>query len=349
MELLVKTPLGLEKIAAERIKELEESVEVSVKPHGYDGLVIVEKCSDKYGLARRIENEVLEAEKVMLIEEVVPSVMEKIAEAAARIAEQKILRDESFAVRTVRRGRHDYSSIDVNVKVGAAIAKRIEAPVNLDCPDKIVQIEIIQDRAGICILDGKSEWRKMGREKKSSLPFFERVSIIQMPYLGPLVGTRQIGSRIGRAVQAYEVEELVIAPNRAVDASELAAFIQGVEEGIDSRYQVQRRSYARSVKRVRMLVQDLYQLVRQRSGEPMIVFEPEGIEIRRAVDRLREVFARGGRVNFLFGSREGIPKGVFRRADLVLDLAPEVTLPTELAAPVGLASIYTALSLLSQE
>jgi len=345
MEIIVKTPLGLEKIAAERIRELEEGCVVTVRPRGYEGLVIVEKCSDKYQLAGLIEDEVLEAEKVIIIEEVVPARIDAISEAAARIAEQKISQDESFAVRTVRRGKHEFTSIDVNTRAGALIAARVGAPVDLDYPDKIVQIEIVQETAGIGILDGRVEWRKMDRDKKSSLPFFSRVSVVQMPYLGPHEGVRQIGSRIGRAVQAYEVEELVIAPSKAVDAGELTVFIQGIEEGIESRYQVQRRSYSRPARRVKVLVQDLYQLVRERSGEPIIVFEPEGVEIRRATSKLREIFSQRGKVNFLFGSRDGIPKGIYRKADLVIDLAPEITLPTELAAPAALVEVYTALSM----
>ncbi|MEM3588743.1 MAG: SPOUT family RNA methylase [Nitrososphaerota archaeon] len=349
MEILVKTPLGLEKIAAERIRELEAGVEVVARPHGYEGLVLIEKCGDKYRLARLIEDEVLEAERVIAFEEVVPARIEAIIDAAVRVAEGRVSRDESFAVRTVRRGRHEFTSVDVNAKVGARIAASIGAAVNLDYPDKIVQVEILQDRAGISILDGRAEWRKMDRDKRSSLPFFSRVSIVQMPYLGPPEGARQIGGRIGRAVQAYEVDELVIAPNKAVDASELVVFLQGIEEGIESRYQVQKRSYSRTARRVKVLVQDLYQLVRERSGESLIVFEPEGVEIRRAVNKLRDIFSRGGRVNLLFGSREGIPKGIYRRADLVIDLAPEITLPTELAAPAALAEIYTVLSMETQD
>jgi tRNA acetyltransferase TAN1 len=85
--------------------------------------------------------------------------------------------------------------------------------------------------------------------------------------------------------------------------------------------------------------------VRERREEPMIVLEPEGLQIRDALPKLRELFSRGGRVNLLIGSREGIPKGVYRIASLVLDLAPGITLSTELAAPSTLATIYTALNI----
>jgi len=348
VEIIVKTPLGLEKIAASRIKEIDETASLTVKPNGFEGLVIVERCRDKNELVNRIEQEIPEAEKIIKVERVVEALPEKIAEAAAEISRNRIRAEDTFAVRTVRRGRHDFTSIDVNVKVGSSVVDATGASVNLDYPDKIVQVEIIQDRAGIAIIDGKTEWKKMDLGKKSSLSLFRKISVVQMPYLGSAEGAREIGARIGRAVQAYEVKELVIAPNKPVDAIELATFIKGVEEGIESRYTIQKRSYARRVSKTPVLVQDLYQLVRERREEPIIVFEPEGVNIREAVDKLSEIFRKHSRVNFLLGSREGIPKGVYRIADMVIDLASDITLPTELAAPTALAAVYTALNMLGE-
>ena len=345
MEIIVKTPLGLEKVVASRITELEEGVILTVKPNGFEGLVVVEKSRDGKTLARRIEEEIPEAEKVIVVEETVKSELDEIAEAASRLASEKIQSPESFAVRTVRRGKHSFTSVDVNIKTGAEIVKRTGSPVNLEHPNKIVQVEIIQDRAGIAVLDGHAEWRKMSREKLPSHRLFRKISVIQMPYLGSAEGAREIGARIGRAAQAYEVRELVISPNKPVDAFELATFIKGVEEGIESRYNIQRKSYSRKVERIRVIVQDLYQLVRERRNEPIIVFEPEGKQIREAADKLDEIFRSSKRINFLLGSREGIPKGIYRIADIVIDLASDITLPTELAAPAALTAVYTVLNL----
>lgn len=75
---------------------------------------------------------------------------------------------------------------------------------------------------------------------------------------------------------------------------------------------------------------------------------PLGLE-KVAASRIREIVSGVRRVNFLFGSREGIPKGVYRMADLVVDLAPAITLPTELAAPSALTAIYTALNLMGED
>lgn len=343
---MIKTPLGLERVAAARILEIEPSTRLEVKPRGLKGLIVVESCPNGAKLYERILSEVPEVEHVVPVEAEVEADLDRIAEAARRLAEEKISGDESFAVRTIRRGQHPFRSIDVNVRVGAVVQEATGAPVDLDNPEKILQVEIVFDRAGLAVLDGGSEWRKMRPGKHPSTKFFRRVSVVQMPYLGSLEGAREIGARIGRAVQAYEVMELIVAPNKPVNGFELAAFLEGVRDGVESRFRVQRKSYGRRVEAVRVLVQDLYQLVRERGKEPMIVFEPEGLQLRDAAPRLRKLLERSGRVNFLFGSREGIPKGVYRMADLVIDLAPGVTLPTELAAPSALTAIYTALNLM---
>jgi len=173
---------------------------------------------------------------------------------------------------------------------------------------------------------------------------FRRFAVVQMPYLGPLDACRTMGVRIGREVQNFEVRELVVAPIGVIDALQLKMFLDGVFEGIESRYEVQRKSYGRDVHKVKVYVQDLYQLVRDRRNETIIVFEPEGEHISKVVDKLYKLISESkGRINLLFGSREGIPQGVYRFADLVLDIAPGVTLSTEYAAAAALIAIGTVL------
>lgn len=349
MQLIVKTPLGLERVVASRIAELEPSATMTVKPRGLEGLIVIESCYDKKGLLKKILDDIPEVESAIPVEAEVKADPDSIAKEASRLAMSTISKDDSFAVRTVRRGRHDFTSIDINVRAGSAISQATGACVNLDFPDKVVRVEIIFDRAAIAILDGKSEWKKMGQGKRMSTFFFNRVSVVQMPYLGSKEGAREIGARIGRAVQAYEVRELVIAPNKPVDAFEMSYFIEGVREGIESRYKVQKRSYGRELRRVPVTLYDIYQLVRERRHEPLIVFEPEGLQVRDSAEKLVNLMSRSKRVNFFFGSREGVPKGIYRIADMVIDLAPGVTLPTELAAPVALTAVYTALNMANME
>ena len=349
LQLIVKTPLDLERVAAERISELDPDAVLSVKPRGLKGLIIVESCRDRESLRKLILREVPEAESVLRVDIEASARLDEIVEKAVEVAGNLIREEDSFAVRTVRRGRHDFSSLDVNVRVGSAVQAKTGARVDLENPSVVIHVEIIFERVGISVVRGEREWRKMAPGKKPSFKLFSRLSIAQMPYLGSIEGAREIGRRIGRAVQAYEVRELIVSPNKPVDAFELEAFISGLREGIGSRYEIQRKIYARKVEKVRVLVQDLYQLVRERRNEAMIVLEPEGLQMRDALPKLRELFSRAGRITLLIGSREGVPKGVFRLADLVLDLAPGITLSTELAAPSALAAIYTALNISGED
>ena len=342
--ILVKTVLGMENVAASYIEELDPNARILVAPYGLKGLVIVEASKNKYELAKEIEEKVPEAEKVLVAEAYVRADLQEMARIAAEVAKKHIGSDETFAVRTVRRGRHNFTSIDVNVVVGDAIRKATGASVNLRYPNKVVAVEIVHDKAYICIYPGKKEWKKMRPGKYPLYKIFRRFAIVQMPYLGPLDACRTMGMRIGREVQNFEVRELVIAPIGVADALQLKTFLDGVFEGIESRYEVQRKSYGRDVHKVKVYVQDLYQLVRDRRNEVIIVFEPEGEYVSKVADKLYKLI-RGskGRINLLFGSREGIPQGVYRFADLVLDIAPGVTLSTEYAAAAALIAIGTVL------
>jgi len=341
--ILVKTVLGMEKTAASYIEELDPGAVVTPSPRGFKGLVLVKPSKDKSRLAKEIEEKVPEAEKVLIIYGCAPADPREIAEVAAALAPSYMRSSETFAVRTTRRGRHSFTSIDVNVVVGDAVRKATGASVNLRYPDKVVAVEIIADRAFISFYPGSMEWRKMKPGKYPLYKLFQKVSIIQMPYLGPLDACRTMGVRIGREVQNFEVGELVVAPIGLVDALQLKTFLEGVFEGIESRYQIQRKSYGRKVRRVPVYIQDLYQLVRSRRDEPIIVFEPEGDYVSKKAKEVLELFKKGKRVNMLFGSREGIPEGVYRFANLVLDIAPGITLSTEYAASSALIAVASVI------
>ncbi len=344
-DILIKTRLGFEKIVANRVREIDGEAIVIPSPKGFKGLVLVKAGSmDPYDLVRRILDEVVEADKVIPIDSVVEARLDAMAEEVARLARERIGSNESFAVRTTRRGRHSFTSIDVNVVVGDAVRKATGASVNLRYPDKIVLVEIIADKALLSIQPGSIEWHKMSPEKKDLRRLFSRITVVQMPYLGPRESIIAMGKRIGREVQNFEVRELVIAPIGLVDAVQLKLFIDSVLEGIESRYEVQKKSYPHKPHKVPVYVMDLHQFVRERGDEVLIVFEPEGRYIGELVDELYDkVLKTRKRVNLLFGSREGIPLGVYRYADLVVDIAPGITLSTDYAAAAGLIALATVL------
>jgi len=344
-DILIKTTLGFEKIVAARIREIDPSAEIIASPRGFKGLVLVKAGSlDPELLLKEIENKVLEADKIIRIEGITKAVPEEIAKLASSLAKEKISQNETFAVRTTRRGRHPFTSLDVNIIVGDAVRKATNASVNLKYPDKVVLVEIIGDEALISIIPGSAEWHKMFPGKKPILNLMKRLAVIQMPYLGPRDAIIEMGKRIGREVQNFEVHELVIAPTGLIEADQLALFINAVLEGINSRYEIQKRSYGRKPYKVPIYIQDLHQLVRDRWDEVIIVFEPEGKYITDVADDLEKLILRTNkRVNLLFGSREGIPLGLYRYADLVIDIAPGITLSTDYAAAAGLIALITVL------
>ncbi|HIQ02855.1 MAG TPA: RNA-binding protein [Desulfurococcales archaeon] len=345
IDIVIKTVKGFENTVASYINEIDENVIVEPKPKGFLGIVLVRNCKDKYGLAEKIKSQIMEAEKVLVAEACVKADPKVIAEKAAQIAKEKISPNETFAVRTVRRGSHNYTSVDVNVIVGDYVRKATNALVDLTHPDKIVAVEIFQDEATISVYPGTEEYKKMKPGKKPVLDILGKMSIIQMPYLGPLDATRTMGVRIGREIQTFEVKELVISPIGLVDAYQLKVFLDGVFEGIESRYKIQVKSYGRKTRKVPVFVQDLYQLVRSRFNEPIIVFEPEGDYIVSKGSELKSIFfdRKVKRVNMLIGSREGIPSGIYRFADLVLDICPGVTISTDYAAASAIMAVLTVL------
>ena len=340
MQIIIKTPLGLENIAASRAVELVGGRAIPA-PRRFKGLVLLDGLEDPDGAARRLEELLPEAEYVLRVLGTARADLTELAQLAAELARGRIGPDETFAVRTTRRGRHGFTSVDVNVRVGSAVQEATGADVNLTAPDKVVWVEIIGPEAAVAITPGHVIWRKQRPGKPSVLKVLKRISFAQMPYLGE--GSRPMGVRIGRAAQAFELGELVITPHEPVDVAELSDFLSGVLEGRESRFKIQERTYARKVVRVPVRLQDLYQFVRDRADEPLIATDPTGLTVAEAAERIEELFREGKRINVLAGAREGLPKGVLRFADLVLDLCPGLTFATEHTIPATVGALITCL------
>ncbi len=338
---VVKTLKNYEKVVAQILKEVIPNVEVLANPLNFSGLVLVKADIPTEELVKEIKMKVPEAEKVLPIKFYAPAKIEAITEIAKNMVNE-LRNASSFAVNTVRRGRHNFTSLDVNIKVGAVLKNLSECSVNLDFPDKIIFIEILGPHAYLGIVDGKEFPKKMSPLKFQVREYFKKIALIQMPYLGGIKISREMGVRIGREVQTFEVGELVIAPIGIVKADDLDAFIEGVFEGIESRYRIQTRTYAHKPRKTDVFVQNLYELVRERCSEPIVVFEPEGEPINLVSSKLAELTIKNNRVNFLLGSREGIPHGIFRFANLVIDLCPGVTIATDLAAASALIALAFA-------
>jgi len=339
---IIKTLKDYESVVAEILKENFPGINVLAKPLNFSGLILAGGDISAEDLAREIKSKIPEVERVLPVKFYVPAEMDSIIEAAKKIMGE-LSGAGSFAVNTVRRGRHNFTSIDVNVRVGAIIKEGASIPVNLDFPEKVVFVEIIGPHAYMGIVDGSEFPKKIRPGKFQVRGYFRKVSIVQMPYLGDLKASHEMGMRIGREVQTFEVGELVIAPIGAVKANELNAFIRGVFEGIESRYQIQVKSYPHKPHKTEVYIQNLYELVRERAREPIIVFEPEGEPINSVSEKLASLVIENERTSFLIGSREGIPLGIYRFANLVIDLCPGVTIATDLAAASALIALAFAI------
>ncbi len=337
-QIIVKTEIGLERIVATKIKEILPKCGVVAAPHGFKGLVVVSGCDDPREDAKKIE-QILEASRVEVMDVCVEAKLNRIVEAIASLAD--LVAGKRFAIRTFRRGRHDFTSSEVNVLGGAEVLKRVNAKVDLTNPEVVIVVEIIADVACVAVTKPDVIELKKMKGKVDVRYIIRKMSVAQEPYLGPIEGVREIGRRIGRIIQSYEVPEYIVAPFEPVRAYELAELIFSIDEGIRSRLEVERRAYHKAVRRSNVLVYDMYQLVYMRSTEPIIVFEPEGEPISKVKDELKELFKKR-RVTLLLGARKGVPLGIYRYADIVVDVAPGITLSTEVALAASIEAIIEA-------
>lgn len=337
MEFIIKTQKGLEGTAASYIQEKLKNANTWITPEGYSGLIIL-KTSDKKATEKL--QTIPEIERTIPVNYKTKSKIEKILEKAEKIAEH-IKEGETFAVKTKRRGKHKFTSPQVNKKLGEKILKLTNATVDLNFPEKIIQVEIIGENTYISIKKGE-KWKKYTPEKENARNLFHKTTIIQMPYWGKPQIARKFGEKIGRAAQTYEIKELIIAPKEKMDAQQLAEFIQGIKKGQKSRYMIQKEAYPWPTKKVPISLWDLYQAIRdkKRKNRTIIITDPKGKTINTIKENLKKDLRKSKEIIILIGSREGIPRGLFKFADYIIDLTPYITFATEHAIPATLTTLY---------
>lgn len=337
--LIVTTPRALETVAASRLRDLDTVAEIDVRPGGFEGLLRVEGDPSIEAVL-----DFPETEKAIAIETVLddPDVGE-IAKACAGVAEP-IADGAAFAVRCTRRGSHGYGSMDVEREAGSAIeAARPDLTVDLTRPDVIVRVEVVQEWVGVGLLDPDQVHRKL-LDKPSIRDLTGKTTLVQRLYEArSRRGVDRIAAALGRSAQAFEVEELVVAVDRPADADALTAFLEGLDDGIGSRREVQRRSVDREVDPVPVTVYELYQAARMADddGTVTVMTDPRGVPLGEA-DGLGGDLVSADRVAVFNGSNRGLPPGLFERADHVLDLAPTVTYGTDQAVTASLIGLAGA-------
>lgn len=85
--------------------------------------------------------------RIIPVDMVVRADLQSIVDAALRVG--GVEGEDAFAVRCRRRGSHDFSSRDVEYAVGSAIER---GHVDLEKPDKIINVEILFNRAYVSVV-----------------------------------------------------------------------------------------------------------------------------------------------------------------------------------------------------
>jgi len=334
---IAKTELGMEKYVA---NSLDVSCDVEAAPKGFRGLVVIKNCKESYDNVVEKLLRIPEVIRIMKAELCVPASLEKLREAARELA--KKLEGKRFAVRTVRRGKHEFTSMQVNAELGAEVLNAVSAKVDLSNPEAVLMVEIVGDEAYLAIVEPEYAGMKKMKGKTSLEKLYSKVRVVQEPYLGPFKAVNELGRRVGRILQSYGVREYYVGLIEPVEGIALAEFIRSVHEGAASRHKQRLKADGRS-REVEIKVFDIYHIVGSKSNkEVVIIFEPEGKSFEEVVQSLGEAIKKAKRVTLVLGSRKGVPMGLYKFADFVVDIAPGIVLSTETALAAALEAVGIA-------
>ncbi|WP_069807405.1 THUMP domain-containing protein [Vulcanisaeta thermophila] len=155
--LVVSTGRRLEGRCAEELRYVGELVGMRVAYTaftGFDGLITGYVDGDPLEFVRRLRNLVVNNQyipkfilKVVPVIRVVKTDIEEIANAAVNLASLYLSEGDTYRIDIRKRG------VDIErMQLIEAIASRIKNRVNLEHPDKIIQIEIFPTRTGISVI-----------------------------------------------------------------------------------------------------------------------------------------------------------------------------------------------------
>jgi len=151
--LLVTTQPGFEGYLKEELKTL--SIKKIIKYTMFRGLlkVLSESPYETIEIIKKEKDKFKFLMRAIPLEVECPSDLESIKENTISLLKTKSIDGKSFVVRCNRRGRHKYTSEDVERFIGREILANFDLKVDLKNYDFKVNIEILQDTAYISIFD----------------------------------------------------------------------------------------------------------------------------------------------------------------------------------------------------
>lgn len=154
MHLLITSPSGFEKQAMQEISALlkEKDRRSEVRTTYFKGLLLAETSlsrDEAHEILRQAETKYVN--KVLPIEKIVSSSVEEIKKFFESRLREMDIKSKRAAARCARRGKHGFSSVEVEREVGAML-KSAGATIDLKNPELIFLAEVVQDYACVSVL-----------------------------------------------------------------------------------------------------------------------------------------------------------------------------------------------------
>ncbi|MHC1581160.1 SAM-dependent methyltransferase [Methanopyrus sp.] len=266
---LVTCPAGFEFRCVSELERLlrEEDPFVEVEPTYFKGVVVVRSELEPEEIVERIrEADTDWVARAVPIHRTVRAELDAIERAAVALARRRLDEDTAFAVRCRKRGQPPFGRRDVEVRVGAAVQEATGAPVDLEEPDYVVRVEVLQDTAGVAVIPPDLIVRKEVKRVRKWSPGMRPVSRAQLklrellkrhPYL-VREGWSAIDLGAAPGGWTYELARR-LRPGKvyAVDPGELHPRVRGLDNVVHLRKRAEELSGEDVPERVRLVTSDL--------------------------------------------------------------------------------------------
>lgn len=154
-KLLITCPHGREERAIEEIMDIlmVEDLNVECEKSKFPGVVLVYTSLDPLKAAKMLyEKPTSYIFRIVPVFKCVKTDIENIVNECLNLAVKYMKSKCRFYVDCIRRGRRVSSSVEVERKVGIAIAERLKCTVDFENPDYIVKVEVVDEITCISIL-----------------------------------------------------------------------------------------------------------------------------------------------------------------------------------------------------